>query len=129
LCRAIVLLPKVSSKCVSSNRNSSSSPPLFTFSQSFAKTNFFSSCLFSSLETKAHSSKPEKYFLNKRKYFVFRQKYFLALLRQRKVILRSQPNFLTMYWIIILNEVLFYGLCLSLEKYWLLAIKRKNSLN
>ncbi len=30
MCRAIDLLPKVSSKCVSSNRNSSSSPPLFT---------------------------------------------------------------------------------------------------
>ncbi len=29
MCRAIDLLPKVSSKCVSSNRNSSSSPPLF----------------------------------------------------------------------------------------------------
>ncbi len=28
MCRAIDLLPKVSSKCVSSNRNSSSSPPL-----------------------------------------------------------------------------------------------------
>ena len=29
MCRAIDLLPKVSSNCVSSNRNSSSSPPLF----------------------------------------------------------------------------------------------------
>ena len=45
MCRAIDLLPKVSSKCVSSNRNSSSSPPLqrmsFSRFEKCDKTIFF----------------------------------------------------------------------------------------
>ena len=37
MCRAIDLLPKVSSKCVSSNRNSSSSPPLLSLTKNKKK--------------------------------------------------------------------------------------------
>ena len=66
MCRAIDLLPKVSSKCVSSNRNSSSSPPLPIVTKSLRIIYVFSCSLFYAFyQVFFHQSNIHKTFLKK----------------------------------------------------------------